>query len=114
MKRSRSHSAVALVTCLAFGISGPVANATQAPAGSPAPKAAAAPAKPATTPTKTATPAKTTTGAKPAAASAPPPIDGGWPRAYRTPSGGELLLYQPQVASWEGQKRMVAYAARVL
>jgi len=98
MRRSRSHSAVALVTCLAFGISGPVANATQAPAGSPAPKAAAAPPKP-TTPTKTV------------AATVPPPIDGGWPRAYRTPSGGELLLHQPQVASWEGEKRMVAYAA---
>ena len=110
MRRSRSQAAVALVTCLAFGTSGPVANAAQAPAGSPAPKAAAAPAKPATTPAKTATPAKTTTGAKPAAASTPAPIDGGWPRAYRTPSGGELLLYQPQVASWEGQKRLVAYA----
>jgi len=101
---------VALVTCLAFGTSGPVASAAQAPAGSPAPKAAPAPAKPATTPAKAATPAKTTTGAKPAAASTPAPIDGGWPRAYRTPSGGELLLYQPQVSSWEGQKRLVAYA----
>jgi hypothetical protein len=49
-----------------------------------------------------------------AAAPAPPqaaPVDGGWPRGYTTPSGGRILVYQPQVASWTDEKRMVAYAA---
>jgi hypothetical protein len=35
----------------------------------------------------------------------------GWPRTYRTPSGGSILLYAPQVSSWEDQQRMTAYAA---
>ena len=39
------------------------------------------------------------------------PADGGWPRAYATPSGGKMLVYQPQVAEWTDQKHMVAYAA---
>ena len=37
--------------------------------------------------------------------------DGGWPRAYTTKSGAALLLYQPQVASWADQKKIVAYSA---
>ena len=52
--------------------------------------------------------------ARPASAPAPPaptPLDGGWPRAYSTPSGGELTLYQPQVASWDEKEHMVAYSA---
>jgi len=39
------------------------------------------------------------------------PVDGGWPRAYSTPSGGRILVYQPQVASWAGKQHMTAYAA---
>ncbi len=38
-------------------------------------------------------------------------VDGGWPRAYKTPSGGSILLYAPQVSSWEDQQHVVAYAA---
>jgi hypothetical protein len=50
--------------------------------------------------------------AKPASpAVTPPPADGGWPRAYTTPSGARLIVYQPQVSSWENQKRMTLYAA---
>jgi hypothetical protein len=50
--------------------------------------------------------------AKPAAAQKPAkPVDGGWPRAYATPSGGHIVVYQPQVASWENQIHMTAYAA---
>ncbi len=37
--------------------------------------------------------------------------DRGWPRAYETPSGLRFTIYQPQIASWETQRRMVAYAA---
>jgi hypothetical protein len=51
-------------------------------------------------------------GTKAAATPAPAPsVDGGWPRGYSTPSGGQIVVYQPQVASWTDQKRMVAYAA---
>jgi len=42
---------------------------------------------------------------------ATPPADGGWPRAYTTATGGRIVLYQPQVASWPGQKHMTLYAA---
>ena len=33
----------------------------------------------------------------------PTPVDGGWPRIYDLPSGGSILVYQPQIASWENQ-----------
>ena len=65
-------------------------------------------------------PAKPAPAAKPAAGRPrrprprpPPPA----PRtaagraAYTTPSGGKIVVYQPQVASWDDQKHMVAYAA---
>jgi hypothetical protein len=39
------------------------------------------------------------------------PTDRGWPRGYKTPSGAQVVLYQPQVASWDDQKHMVAYTA---
>ncbi len=68
----------------------PPASSTQTPA-----KTAPAASKPAATPA-----AGTTT-----------PVDGGWPRVYDVPSGGTLLVYQPQVSSWESQKHMVAFSA---
>jgi hypothetical protein len=77
-----------------------------------------APKPPATTPaTTTATPpatpaAKATASATPAASgTAATPIDGGWPRSYPLTRGGTLLVYQPQVASWDQQKRIVAFSA---
>ena len=39
------------------------------------------------------------------------PVDGGWPHAYTTGSGAQLVLYEPQVASWDQQKKIVMYAA---
>lgn len=39
------------------------------------------------------------------------PGDRGWPRGYRMPGGAQIVLYQPQVATWENQQHMVAYAA---
>ena len=39
------------------------------------------------------------------------PIDGGWPRLYDLPSGGTILVYQPQVASWDRQAHLVAFSA---
>ena len=49
--------------------------------------------------------------AKPTAAAPPAPIDGGWPRIYDLPSGGTILVYQPQVASWDKQTHLVAFSA---
>ena len=37
--------------------------------------------------------------------------DRGWPRAYSTPSGARVLVYQPQIASWDNYRRLVGYAA---
>src|SRR5262245_30867403 len=37
--------------------------------------------------------------------------DRGWPRGYSLPSEAQVVLYQPQVASWDDQKHMVALAA---
>src|SRR6201988_1943259 len=39
------------------------------------------------------------------------PTDRGWPRGYSLPSEAQVVLFQPQVASWENQKHMVALAA---
>jgi hypothetical protein len=46
-----------------------------------------------------------------AAAAGDPTVDGGWPRAYMTPTGARVVLYQPQVASWPDEKHMTLYAA---
>jgi len=34
--------------------------------------------------------------------------DRGWPRGYKTAGGAQIVLYQPQVASWENQRHLVA------
>jgi hypothetical protein len=39
------------------------------------------------------------------------PSDRGWPRGYSLANEAQVILYQPQVASWENQKHMVALAA---
>src|SRR3954466_2371629 len=58
-----------------------------------------------------ATPAAPAAQAAAKTASRPPDLDGGWPRAYSTPDGAMVLLYEPQVASWTDQKRAVLYLA---
>jgi hypothetical protein len=60
-----------------------------------------------TAPPRATTPAATTKTAAAADATA----DGGWPRAYATPTGARVVLYQPQVGSWPDQKHMTLYAA---
>src|SRR5262245_24285061 len=42
---------------------------------------------------------------------AAPLIDDGWPRAYVTARNAQLIVHHPQIASWDAQKQMVAYAA---
>ena len=39
------------------------------------------------------------------------PSDRGWPRGYSLPSEAQVVLYEPQIASWDDQKHMVALAA---
>jgi len=92
------RASFALVTALSLVVSpaAPVLGA-QAPAsaasGKQAPASATSPA-PATSP-----------------ASARAPVDGGWPRAGQTPSGGRIIVYQPQIAEWADERRMTAYGA---
>ena len=56
----------------------------------------------------TAKPAPAAAGATVAVETA---VDGGWPRVYDLPSGGTILMYQPQIATWDKQTHMVAYSA---
>ena len=51
------------------------------------------------------------TSAPSAKSAVPTEVDGGWPRDYATPSAGLIRIFQPQVASWDGQRHMVMYAA---
>ena len=37
--------------------------------------------------------------------------DRGWPRGYNLPSEAQIVLFQPQIASWDKQKHLVALAA---
>ena len=39
------------------------------------------------------------------------PVDGGWPRVYKLPSGGTIVVSQPQVASWDRQAHLIAFSA---
>jgi len=59
--------------------------------------------------TASSPPAQPAPSASPAVPATGP--DGGWPRDLVAPDGGEIRMFQPQIASWDGQRRMVAYAA---
>jgi uncharacterized membrane protein YgcG len=39
------------------------------------------------------------------------PGDRSWPRGYSLPSEAQIIIFQPQVATWEDQKHLVARAA---
>jgi len=41
----------------------------------------------------------------------PAPEGKRWPRAFTTPSGASVVIFEPQIASWANQKQLVAYAA---
>src|ERR1044072_1173712 len=34
-----------------------------------------------------------------------------WPRGYSLPTEAQLVMYEPQIASWDNQKHLVAFAA---
>ena len=99
----RRVAAIAAILALVL----PPANLTIRAAG----QAPAQPAAPAA-PKPTSQPA----GSKPplaavAAATAAQAPDGGWPRVYDLASGGSILVYQPQIATWDKQKHMTAFSA---
>ena len=92
----------AVATTVAFSLAAPapariVAAAYQAPA-----------AKPASAGQDTAAPKPAASAAKAAPAAAP--VDGAWPRMHDIPEGGTILVYQPQIASWDKQAHMVAFS----
>jgi len=94
--RSRTWRAVVVATaCCALVESTPIELVLAQ--ASPPPKPPAAAAKAPTTAPKAPAPAAD--------------VDGGWPRDSMTPSGGAIRIFQPQVANWDGQSHMVAYAA---
>src|SRR6185369_7941936 len=37
--------------------------------------------------------------------------DRGWPRGYNLPSEAQIVLFEPQIATWDDQKHAVALAA---
>jgi hypothetical protein len=92
--------AVAVASAQAQTAPKPAAPTAQKPAA-PAPQKPAAPAA-----QKPATPATTASSGTAAA-----PVDGTWPRIYDLPSGGTILVYQPQVASWDNWRHLVAFSA---
>src|SRR5688500_15566517 len=109
-RRTAAERAVAIITILGGAAPGTplaalaiAAPRTQAPTKPPA---ATTPSPQAPTGTKPPAPATVS-----ATATDAPPIDGGWPRVYNLESGGSILVYQPQVASWKDQKAMVAFSA---
>src|SRR5262245_9656620 len=38
-------------------------------------------------------------------------VDGGWPLGFETATKARVVIYQPQIATWNDQKYMVAYSA---
>ena len=107
---------VYLISCAALLISTPLRVAlAQAPPDS----TAAPPPAPVTETAAPATPPATPPATQPAAVAAPqeaaqdtvPDADGGWPRSITTATGATMVLYQPQLLSWEGQKQLVAMSA---
>jgi hypothetical protein len=103
---TRACRAAAVVAALSLVLPAP---ATVAAAAGQAP--AAAKPVPASAPKPAPAPAPKPAPAARAADPAPAPVDGGWPRIYDLPSGGSMLVYQPQIASWTGQTHIVAFSA---
>ena len=108
-RQKRSHRTVATLAALSL------LAQTSAPTLTAVPLQTQTVTKPADSSAQPPAKGAAPTGAKPTqttvAAAAAAPIDGGWPRAYDLPSGGNILLYQPQIASWAGQKNLVGFSA---
>ena len=105
---TRARRAIVAIAGLSIVVQGPVAMAARQAQSTP--KAAAPATQPAAAPAAQK-PATQKPPAQPAAAPAGDPVDGGWPRVYDLTSGGSMLVYQPQIATWDGQKKMTAFSA---
>jgi hypothetical protein len=105
----RKRRATAAIAGLSIVLQGPVMLVARQ--GQAAPKAAPAAAAPAAKTPAAAKPATSKPPAPPGAAAATTPPDGGWPRIYDLASGGSMLVYQPQIATWDNQSKMVAFSA---
>ena len=68
-------------------------------------------AKPATQPPAASKPAGIEAGRGAGCRARRPTVDGEWPRVYDLASGGSMLVYQPQIATWDQQKHIVAFSA---
>ncbi len=100
-RANRVAATVAALSMLVQPTAHLVAATSQAqPPAKPVPAPAQAPAQPGSKPPLAAV-----------AAATPKPIDGGWPRMYSLPSEGSILVYQPQISSWEKQSHMEAFSA---
>jgi hypothetical protein len=105
----RSRRAAAIIATLGLLVE-PTAPLIVASVPAQAAKPPASPAQPAAQPAPKPTAKPAGAPAQPSTAT-PPPVDGGWPRMYDLPSGGTVLVYQPQIASWEKQAHLVAFSA---
>ena len=105
IRPSRLAAVIAAVS-LAVPPSAPIIAAAAGQTTTKPPASAPQTQKPATPATTTQKPAATSTGT-----AATQVVDGGWPRLYELKSGGNFLVYQPQIASWENQKKLVAHSA---
>src|SRR5918995_2705430 len=102
--KTRRERALAII--MAFVVLAPVtplASRTVSGQGAPAKPPSPAPTAPSPIAQGVTAPSATAADAR--------PIDGGWPRVYALESGGSVLAYQPQIASWKNQKHMVAFSA---
>jgi hypothetical protein len=109
----------ALLLALLLPASAHVANAQPPPDSTVAPAAPPATA-PVAPPAPTSAPPADVTQAAAAAggtiradanADTLPDADGGWPRLIPCPSGATMILYQPQLLSWQDQRQLVAMCA---
>ncbi len=106
--KRRANRAAAIVAALSM-LGQPAAHLTAVAAGQSPPAA-----KPATTPRRLRPRRRPSPPPNRRSRPSPPPrtpVDGGWPRMYSLPSEGSILVYQPQVSSWDKQTRMEAFSA---
>jgi len=103
MKRDVVRRAAALLAAIGIALPAPAGTQPTPAAGQ---TTAGTQNKPAGTQNKAAAQPRATNAGAPA-----PDPDGGWPRDYDTSSGAALRVFQPQIASWDGQKQMVAFSA---
>jgi len=88
-----------------------LAASLMAPAGARSAQSAAQPQTSSKAPQSSAKASQPAAKPPTPARAAAEPVDGGWPRAFTSSSGARIVLYEPQVASWDDQKRIVMYAA---